>query len=87
MMAANMQSLQDLEFQLRCQLISEVQQTLILFNKGHPMHFMRGARNEEYASIGVMCHFGHTKPTPNGEARSRSRFNNNYLVPSRQCHQ
>ena len=45
---------QDQEFNLKCQLIDEVRQRPLLFNKGHPMHFIRGARNEEFASIGVI---------------------------------
>ena len=43
----------DLEFQLKCQIIQEVQQRPILYNKGHPHYQITSCRNEEFAHIGI----------------------------------
>ena len=44
---------QDPDFTLKCNIINEVQQRPILYNKGHPMYFVRNAKNDEFQSIGV----------------------------------
>ena len=49
-----MASNQEAEFQLKCQLIHKVSQRPVLFNKGHPQHFIRGAKQEEFSNIGVV---------------------------------
>ena len=49
-----MVSNQEAEFQLKCQLIHEVSQRPVLFNKGHPQHFICGAKQEEFSNIGVV---------------------------------
>ena len=43
----------DPEFQLKCQIIQEVQQRPILYNKGHPKYQISSCRNEEFAHISV----------------------------------
>ena len=43
----------DPEFQLKCQIIQEVQQRPILYNKGHPKYQISSYRNEEFAHISV----------------------------------
>ena len=43
----------DPEFQIKCQIISEVQQRPLLYNKGHPKYQISSCRNEEFAHIGV----------------------------------
>ena len=52
-MANNQQGAGDADFTLKCQIIDEVQQRLILYNKGHPMYFIRNAKNDEFATIGL----------------------------------
>ena len=44
---------QDPDFTLKYNIINEVQQRPILYNKGHPMYFVRNAKNDEFQSIGV----------------------------------
>ena len=43
----------DPEFQIKCQIITEVQQRPLLYNKGHPKYQISSCRNEEFAHIGV----------------------------------
>ena len=43
----------DPEFQIKCQIISEVQQRPLLYNKGHPKYQISSCRNEEFVHIGV----------------------------------
>ena len=43
----------DSDFNLKCQIIEEVRQRPILFNKGHPMYFIRNAKNDEFTNIGL----------------------------------
>ena len=43
----------DPEFQIKCQIISEVQQRPLLYNKGHPKYQISSCCNEEFAHIGV----------------------------------
>ena len=43
----------DSDFNLKCQIIEEVRQRPILFNKGHPMYFVRNAKNDEFTNIGL----------------------------------
>ena len=43
----------DPEFKIKCQIISEVQQRPLLYNKGHPKYQISSCRNEEFAHIGV----------------------------------
>ena len=43
----------DPEFQLKCQIIQEVQQRPILYNKGHPKYQISSCRNEEFAHISI----------------------------------
>ena len=52
-MANNQQGAGDADFTLKCQIIDEVQQRPILYNKGHPMYFIRNAKNDEFATIGL----------------------------------
>ena len=43
----------DPDFQLKCQIIAEVQQRPLLYNKGHPRYQITSYRNEEFAHIGI----------------------------------
>ena len=43
----------DAEFQIKCQIITEVQQRPLLYNKGHPKYQISSCHNEEFAHIGV----------------------------------
>ena len=43
----------DPDFQLKCQVIQEVQLRLLLYNKGHPKYQINSCRNEEFAHIAV----------------------------------
>ena len=43
----------DLEFQLKCQIIQEVQQRPILYTFCHPKYQISSCCNEEFAHIGV----------------------------------
>ena len=43
----------DSDFNLKCQITEEVQQRPILFNKGHPMYFVRNAKNDELSNISL----------------------------------
>ena len=43
----------DLDFQVKCQIIDEVRQRPILFNKGHPKYSISSSGTEEFAHIGV----------------------------------
>ena len=43
----------DHSFAIKCQLIEEVQQRPIIFNKGHPRHAISSERAEEFEHIGV----------------------------------
>ena len=43
----------DPQFQLKCQIIQEVQQRPILYNKGHPKYQISSCHNEEFAHIGI----------------------------------
>ena len=43
----------DPDFQLKCQIITEVQQRPLLYNKGHPKYQITSCRNKEFAHIGV----------------------------------
>ena len=43
----------DADFQLRCQIIDEVKDRPLLYNKGHPKYQINSFRNEEFAHIGV----------------------------------
>ena len=40
-------------FAIKCQLIEEVWQRPIIFNKGHPRHVISSERAEEFKHIGV----------------------------------
>ena len=40
-------------FAIKCQLIEEVQQWSIIFNKGHPKHAISSERAEEFKHIGA----------------------------------
>ena len=53
-MANNQQGAGDVDFTLKCQIIDEVQQRPILYNKGHPMYFIRNAKNDEFSTIGLV---------------------------------
>ena len=44
----------DHSFAIKCQLIEEVQQQPIIFNKGHPRHAISSERAEEFEHIGVV---------------------------------
>ena len=41
------------DFQLKCQIISEVQQRPLLYNKVHPKYQVSSCHNEEMAHIAV----------------------------------
>ena len=41
------------DFQLRCQIIKEVKERPLLYNKGHPKYQINSVRTEEFAHIGV----------------------------------
>ena len=41
------------DFQLRCQIIEEVKERPLLYNKGHPKYQINSVRTEEFAHIGV----------------------------------
>ena len=43
----------DTDFQLKCQIIVELQQRPLLYNKGHPRYQVTSCRNEEFAHIGI----------------------------------
>ena len=43
----------DHSFAITCQLIEEVWQRPIIFNKGHPRHAISSERAEEFKHIGV----------------------------------
>ena len=43
----------DSQFAIKCQLIDEVRQRPIIFNKGHPRHSISSERAEEFDHIGV----------------------------------
>ena len=43
----------DPQFAIKCQLIDEVRQRPIIFNKGHPRHSISSERAEEFEHIGV----------------------------------
>ena len=43
----------DPDFQVKCQIIDEVRQRPILFNKGHPKYSISSSRTEEFSHIGV----------------------------------
>ena len=43
----------DPQFAIKCQLIEEVRQRPIIFNKGHPQHSISSERAEEFDNIGV----------------------------------
>ena len=43
----------DADFTLKCNIIEEVQQRPIIFNKGHSMYFVRNAKNDEFNNIGA----------------------------------
>ena len=43
----------DADFTLKCNIIEEVQQRPIIFNKGRPMHFVRNAKNDKFNNIGT----------------------------------
>ena len=43
----------DPDFQLKCQIINEIKQKPVLFNKGHPKYLITSLRNEEFAHVGV----------------------------------
>ena len=43
----------DHSFAIKCQLIEEVWQWPIIFNKGHPRHAISNERVEEFENIGV----------------------------------
>ena len=43
----------DHSFAIKCQLIEEVWQRAIIFNKGHPRHAISSERAEEFEHIGV----------------------------------
>ena len=43
----------DNDFQLRCQIIEEVKDRPLLYNKGHPKYQINSVRAEEFAHIGV----------------------------------
>ena len=43
----------DPDFQLKCQVIQEVQLRPLLYNKGHPKYQINSCRNEEFAHIAV----------------------------------
>ena len=43
----------DHSFAIKCQLIEEVRQWPIIFNKGHPRHAISSERAEEFEHIGV----------------------------------
>ena len=43
----------DNDFQLRCQIIEEVKERPLLYNKGHPKYQINNVSAEEFAHIGV----------------------------------
>ena len=43
----------DNDFQLRCQIIEEVKDRPLLYNKGHPKYQINSVRAEEFAHICV----------------------------------
>ena len=43
----------DPEFQIKCQIITEVQQRPLLYNKGHLSYQITNCRNKEFAHIGI----------------------------------
>ena len=43
----------DPEFQIKCQIIAEVQQRPLLYKKGYPQYQITSCRNEEFAHIGI----------------------------------
>ena len=43
----------DPDFELKCQIIAEVQQRPLLYNNGHPRYQITSCRNEEFAHIGI----------------------------------
>ena len=51
-MTNNQQGAGDVDFTLKCEIIDEVQQRLILYNKGHPMYFICNAKNDKFVTIG-----------------------------------
>ena len=40
------------DFQLRCQIIEEVKERPLLYNKGHPKYQINSVHTEEFAHIG-----------------------------------
>ena len=43
----------DPDFQLKCQIINDVRQRPIVYNKGHPKYCIQSLKNEEFTHIGV----------------------------------
>ena len=43
----------DPDFQLKCQIISEIKLRPVLYNKGHPKYCIQSVKNEEFAHVGV----------------------------------
>ena len=43
----------DPDFQLKCQIIHEIQQRPVIYNKGHPKYQINSIKNEEFAHVGV----------------------------------
>ena len=43
----------DPDYQIKCQIIQEVQLRPLLYNKGHPKYQINSCRTEEFAHIGV----------------------------------
>ena len=41
------------DFQLKCQIIQQVQLKPLLYNKGHPKYQITSFRNEEFAHISI----------------------------------
>ena len=53
-MTNNQEGAGDVDFTLKSEIIDEVQQRLILYNKGHPMYFHCNAKNDEFVTIGLV---------------------------------
>ena len=43
----------DPDFQLKCQVIHEIQQRPVIYNKGHPKYQINSIKNEAFAHVGV----------------------------------
>ena len=43
----------DPDYEIKCQIIEEVQLRPLLYNKGRPKYQINSCRNEEFAHIGI----------------------------------